>query len=82
MIKPFFAWTRITWSKRGQIDSNFLYVLLQDLNSNFYICLNLSCLTKIQEREMPIIITTKIPDSAKFLRSKTALGSVLRPQFD
>ena len=65
--------------KLGQTKSNFLHAHLQDVNSNFYIWLNLSCLTKIQEGEMPIIIATEIPDLANFLRSKTASGSVLSP---
>jgi hypothetical protein len=65
----------------GQTDPNLWYALLQDVNSNFYIWLNLSCLTKIQEHEMPNIINIVILDLAKFSRSKTALDSVLRPQF-
>jgi hypothetical protein len=69
-------------SKPGQIGANFLHAHLHQIHSNFCFWLNLIFLTKTQERDVPTIINIEISDLAKFLRSKTAQGSVLKPQFD
>jgi hypothetical protein len=46
-------------AKLGQIDPNFLHVVLQRIISNFHFWVNLSYSTKFGEREMP---TSMLPE--------------------
>jgi hypothetical protein len=52
--------THFRWSKLRQTELNFLYALHQHVNSYFYIWLNLSCLAKTRERDVPTILSLPV----------------------
>jgi hypothetical protein len=62
--------THFRWSKPRQNELNFLYALHHHVFSNFYIWINLSCLAKTRERDVPTIIAIEIPDLEIFLSAK------------
>jgi hypothetical protein len=62
--------THFRWSKLRQNELNFLYALHHHVFSNFYIWLNLSCLEKTQERDMPNIIAIENRDLEILLSAK------------
>jgi hypothetical protein len=62
--------THFRWSKLHQNELNFLYALHHHVFSNFYILLNLSCLEKTREHDVPTIIAIENLDLEISLSAK------------